>query len=134
MGSLANLRAVMRIQSVVFFAYGAAFLLIPDFALGTLFGYEVDTFWPRGVAAAFLGLSWVEWNIAERLGERLDLVWPFALIPGLLVVVFLWERAAGTYPGTVSFWWVNLVVTLVFFVAVIATRPASAPEPMPSEA
>ncbi len=133
MGSLANLRTVMRIQSVVFFAYGAAFLLIPDFAIGTLFGYDVASFWPRGVGAALLGVAWVEWNIAERLGERLDLVWPFALIPALFVVVFLWERAAGTYPGTVSFWWVNLVVSLVFFVAVIATRPASAPEPMAAE-
>lgn len=133
MGSLANLRTVMRIQSVVFFAYGAAFLLIPDFAIGTLFGYDVATFWPRGLGAALLGVAWVEWNVAERLGERLDLVWPFALIPALFVVGFLWERAAGTYPGTVSFWWVNLVVSLVFFVAVIATRPSSAPEPMEAE-
>jgi hypothetical protein len=65
--------------------------------------------------------------VADRLEERLDLVWPFALIPGLLMVGLLWERAAGTYPGTESFWWVNLIVSLVFFVAVIATRPKHAP-------
>lgn len=120
----------MRIQAVVFFAFGAAFLLVPEFALGTLFGYDVETLWPRGVGAAFLGITWAEWNATNRLGERLDLVWPFALIPGLLLVVFLWERAAGTYPGTGSFWWVSVIVAVVFFVAVIAARPKEAPEPV----
>lgn len=128
MGSMSTLGTVMRIQAIAFFAYGALFLLIPDFALDTLFGFETDSFWPRGFGAAFLGVAWAEWNVVDRLDERLDLVWPFALIPGLLLVVFLWERAAGTYQGTDSFWWVNLIVSLVFFVAVIATRPKSAPE------
>lgn len=128
MGSVETLRTIMKVQAVVFFAYGASFLLIPDFALGTLFGYDVESIWPRVLGAAFLGITWVEWNITERLEDRLDLVWPFALIPGLILVVFLWERAAGTYPGTESFFWVSLVVTLVFFVAVIATRPKGAPE------
>ena len=130
MSSMSTLRTVMRIQAVAFFAYGAAFLLVPDFALGTLFGYDVDTLWPRALGAAFLGITWAEWNVSSLVEERLDLVWPFALIPGLLLVVFLWERAAGTYPGTDSFWWVSLVVSLVFFVAVIAARPRSAPEPV----
>lgn len=129
MGSISTLGTVMRVQAIAFFAYGALFLLIPDFALDTLFGFETDSFWPRGVGAAFLGVAWAEWNVVDRLEERLDLVWPFALIPGLLLVVFLWERAAGTYQGTESFWWVNLIVALVFFVAVIATRPKAAPNP-----
>lgn len=133
MSSISTLRTVMRIQAVVFFAYGASFLLIPDFALGTLFGYDVESMWPRALGAAFLGVTWLEWNVTNMLESRLDLVWPFALIPGLLLVVFLWERAADTYPGTESFWWVSLVVTVVFFVAVLATRPSSAPE-SPAEA
>lgn len=128
MGSLATLRTVMKLQAVVFFAYGASFVLIPDFALGTLFGYDIDSFWPRGVGVAFLGLTWAEWNVADRIEDRLDLVWPFALVPALYVVTFLWERAAGTYPGTESFWWVSLVVSIVLFVAVIAARPKSAPD------
>ncbi len=128
MGSLETLRTVMKVQAIVFFAYGASFVLVPDFALGTLFGYDVESFWPRAVGVPFLGLTWLEWNAADRLEERLDLVWPFALIPALFMVVFLWERTAGTYPGTESFWWVNLVVTLVFFVAIIATRPKTSPE------
>lgn len=128
MASLATLHTVMKIQSIVFFAFGAVFLLVPEFGIETLFGYETDSFWPRGVGAAFLGIAWLEWNVADRLEERLDLVWPFALIPGLFMVVFLWERSEGTYPGTESFWWVNLIVSLVFFVAVIATRPKRAPE------
>lgn len=127
MASLATLHTVMKIQSIVFFAYGAVFLAVPEFGIETLFGYETDSFWPRGIGASFLGVAWLEWNVADRLEERLDLVWPFALIPGLLMVVLLWERAAGTYPGTESFWWVNLMVSLVFFVAVIATRPKRAP-------
>jgi len=130
LSSISTLRIVMRIQAVAFFAYGASFLLIPDFALGTIFGYDVETLWPRSLGVAFLGVTWAEWNVTNRLEERLDLVWPFALIPGLLLVVFLWEFAAGTYPGTESFWWVSVAVALVFFVAVIATRPRRAPEPV----
>jgi hypothetical protein len=130
MGSLETLRTVMKVQSVIFIAYGAAFLLFPDFTLGTLFGYEVDSLWPRAIGAAFLGVAWLEWGITVRLERRVDLVWPFALIPGLILVVFLWERAAGTYPGSDSFFWVSIVVTLVFFVAVIAARPREAPEPI----
>lgn len=128
MGSIETLRTVMKLQAIVFFAYGALFVLLPDFTLGTLFGYDVDSFWPRGVGVAFLGLTWAEWNVADKLEERLDLVWPFALVAGLYVVTLVWERAAGTYPGTASFWWVSLIVSLVFFVAVIGTRPKGAPD------
>lgn len=128
MGKIGTLRTVMKIQAIVFFAYGASFILIPEFALGTLFGYDVESFWPRGLGAAFLGITWLEWNVADRLEERLDLVWPFALIPGLIMVNFLWELAAGTYPGTQSFWWVSFLVAAVFFVLVIASRPRHAPE------
>ncbi len=123
MGSVESLRTVMKVQSVAFFAYGAAFLLIPGVVIGTLFGYEVESFWPRAFGATFLGVAWAEWNVADRVQERLDLVWPFAFIAGLIAVVFLWELAAGTYPGTASFWWVNLIVATVFFVMVIAARP-----------
>ena len=61
--SISTLRTVMRIQAIAFFAYGASFLLVPDFALGTLFGYDVETLWPRALGAAFLGITWAEWNV-----------------------------------------------------------------------
>ena len=121
-----TLRLVMRVQAVVLLVYGASFMLIPEFTLGTIFGYDVENFWPRIAGGAFLGVAWLEWNVISNLERRLDLVWPFAFIPGIYVVVLLWERAAETYPGTESFWWVSLAVTLVFFVAVIAARPKDA--------
>ncbi len=129
-----QLRGVMKLQAVVFFAYGASFLLIPDFALDTLFGYATDSFWPRALGAAFLGITWLEWIIADRIESNLDLVGPFMLIPGVYVVVFIWERAAGSYPGTDAFWWISFAVSAIFLVVVAATRFGVRPESASEEA
>jgi len=49
--------------------------------LGTIFDWETTSYWARTVGALFIALAWLEWNIAARLEERGDLVWPFALVP-----------------------------------------------------
>lgn len=118
-----RLAMIMRIQAVVFGLYGLAFLLIPDFTLDTIFGWEgVETFWPRAVAVPFLGVAWLEWGVASRLDSRLDLVWPFALIPALFLVVFVWEKVADTYTGSDLFFWFSVVLVTVFAVAVAWAR------------
>ncbi len=112
------LRGVMRLQAIAFAIYGLTFFFIPDFTLGTIFDWDTTSFWARAVGAIFIPLAWLEWNIAARLEERRDLVWPFALVPALLLVGIVWEKVADTYEGSDLFFWVTFGVTAFFTIAV----------------
>jgi len=116
---MSRLALILKIQGVVFAAYAAAFLLVPDFTLDTVFGWEgVDLVWPRGLGVTFLALGWMDWLVAAKVESRLDLVWPLVAVPALLFVVFAWSKAADAYQGTDAFWWTSLVVTAFFTVTV----------------
>ncbi len=112
------LTTMMRIQSVVFAVYGLTFFFIPDFTLGTIFGWETTSIFPRIVGAGFVGLGWLEWNVVNRITERRDLVWPYVGVPVLILVALIWEQAAGTYEGSDLFFWVSVVLTVFFSVSV----------------
>ena len=112
------LKTMMRIQSVVFAGYGVTFFLLPDFTLGTIFGWDTMSTLPRIIGAAFIGLGWLEWNVANRITERRDLVWPYVGVPVLILVALIWEQAAGTYEGSDLFFWVSVVLTVFFSVSV----------------
>jgi hypothetical protein len=122
------LLTIMRLQIVAFAIYGIGFFFIPDFTLDTVFGWDTTTSLARGLGAAFLVLAWIEYNITAKLADRMDLVWPFAVLPALLLIGFLWEKAADTYDGTDLFFWVTVVVT-VFFSAAVAIGARSGSEP-----
>ena len=116
---MSRLAFVLRIQGLVFAVYAVAFLLLPDFTLDTVFGWAgVDLVWPRAVGAAFAALAWIDWLVAAKVESRLDLVWPLVAVPALLIVVFVWSKAADAYQGTDAFWWTSIVVTVVFTAAV----------------
>lgn len=116
---------VLRIQAIVFVAYGLSFLLAPDFTLDTIFGWEgAETLFGRMVGATFLALGWFDWLIASRLDSRLDLVWPLVLVPALLLAVFVAVKVAGNYEGSELFYWVSVAVTVFFTVAVGGSRIA----------
>lgn len=128
---MSRLAMILRIQGVVFAAYAAAFLLIPNFTLDTIFGWEgVDLLWPRAIGVTFAALGWLDFQVAAEVESRLDLVWPLVSVPVLLLVVFVWAMAADTYQGTDAFLWTSLVVTAFFAVTVgwfrvAAERPAA---------
>jgi hypothetical protein len=44
----------------VFAGYGRTFFFVPDFTLGTIFGWETMSLFPRIVGAGFIGLAWLE--------------------------------------------------------------------------
>jgi hypothetical protein len=118
---------------MVFAAYSLLFLLAPDFTMDTIFGWENQpTLWVRGVGIPFAGLAWAEWLVAARLESRLDLVWPFVLVPGLFAVVFIWERTVETYEGTDLFYWMSMAVSVFFFLAVGGFRLAAAQTRIPT--
>lgn len=116
---------ILRIQAVVFVAYGVSFLLAPDFTLDTIFGWEgAETIFVRGVGATFLALGWLGWLVASRLDSRLDMVWPLVLAPALLLGVFVGQRIAGNYAGSDLFYWVSIAVTAFFTATVGGSRIA----------
>jgi len=121
------LLTIMRLQIVAFAIYGIGFFFVPDFTLDTVFGWDTTTSLARGLGAAFLVLAWIEYNITTKLADRMDLVWPFAVLPALLLVGFLWEKAADTYDGTDLFFWVTVVVT-VFFAVTVAIGARNGPD------
>jgi len=112
------LRNAMRFQAVVFAIYGLSFFFIPDFTLGTIFDWDTSSYWARGLGAAFIAVAWLGWNIAAKLEERRDLVWPFVLLPALLLVGAVWEKVADTYEGSDAFFSMVVVVTLFFTILI----------------
>ncbi len=112
------LRNAIRFQAVVFAIYGLSFFFIPDFTLGTIFDWDTSSYWARGLGAAFIAVAWLEWNIAAKLEERRDLVWPFVLLPALLLVGAVWEKVADTYEGSDAFFSMVVVVTLFFTILI----------------
>ncbi len=120
-----RLSLVLRIQAVVFVGYGLSFLLVPDFTLDTIFGWEgAETMFARMVGATFLALAWFGWLVARQLDSRLDMVWPLVLVPVLLFVVLVGEKVADNYQGSDLFFWVSIGVTVFFTVTVAGSRLA----------
>ena len=118
-----RLAMVLRIQAVVFVAYGLSFLLAPDFTLDTIFGWEgADTLFARMVGATFLAVAWLGWLIAGRIDSRLDMVWPLVLVPALLLAILVGVKVADNYPGSELFYWVSVAVTVFFTVSVGGSR------------
>jgi len=118
-----RLNLFVRLQAIVFVGYGLAFLLAPDFTLDTIFGWEgVETFFVRIIGVTFLGLGWLDWLVANRLELRLDMVWPLAFVPAMLLIVMVAVNAAGNYEGTDLFFWVSLGVTGFFALTVGGAR------------
>ncbi len=118
-----RLAAILRFQAIVSVVYGLAFLLAPDFTLDSIFGWEgTETIFVRATGAAFLGLGWFDWLVANRLESRMEMVWPLVLVPALLLIGTVWQRLAGNYEGTESFYWVSVAVTAFFAVSVGALR------------
>lgn len=120
---MAHLSIIMRIQALAIAVYGLAFTFLPDFSTDTLFGWDgVDPSWVRASGLLFAVLAWAEWLVVRRLGERLDLVWPFVALPGFFGVAFVAERVTDVYQGPDSFWWANVVVVVLLFLGVLWGR------------
>jgi len=118
------LSILMKIQIITFLIYGITFFFIPAWTLQTNFAFDQlpPLTWPRAVGGMFLAIALAEHLCDRRLSERLDLAWFFPIIPGFLLVSFIWDRVTGTYQGSQLFYWVSIVVTAFFFVTIGGSR------------
>ncbi|MGD8520370.1 MAG: hypothetical protein PVF56_04425 [Desulfobacterales bacterium] len=118
------LSILMKIQIIAFLIYGITFFFIPAWTLQAIFAFDQlpPLTWPRAVGGMFLAIALAEYLCDRRLSERLDLAWFFSIIPGFLLVSFIWDRVAGAYQGSELFYWVSVVVTAFFFVAIGGSR------------
>ena len=118
------LSTLMKIQMITFLIYGVTFFLLPAWTLRTIFAFDQlpPINWPRGIGAIFLAITLGEYLFLRRLSERLDEVWFFVAVPGLLLLSFIWDRIAGTYQGSELFYWVSIAVTAFFFMTVGGAR------------
>lgn len=113
-----RLSLLLKVQIIAFLAYGIGWFLVPQFALGTIFGFEEipDLFHVRTVGAAFLGLTYLEIQIDRKLADRLDLVWGFVIVPALIFVALLLQY--NDMKDHMLFFWVSAAVTVFFSVGV----------------
>jgi hypothetical protein len=118
------LSTMMKIQAIVWLVYGITFFFIPTFTLKTFYGFDQlpPLFWLRFIGSMSLAITLGEYLCVRRLSERLDLAWFFFVLPALLVLSLIWERAAGRYIGSGFFFWSSIVVTGFFTVAIGLSR------------
>ena len=118
------LATLLKVQALAFLIYGLTFFLIPAWTLQTFFGFDKlpTLIFPRVVGAVFLAIVLAEYFCIRRLSERLEFAWFFTLVPFLMFIAFIWERAAGTYEGTAFFYWSSFFVTLFFTVVIGVCR------------
>lgn len=111
---LGRLSLLMKVQIFAFLVYGIGWFLLPQFALGTIFGFEEipDMVHVRMVGALFLGITYLEYMVDRKLSERLDLVWGFVLVPALLFAVLMLQY--NDLQDNILFFWVSVVVTVFF--------------------
>ena len=127
------LQGAMRIQSIAAAIYGVSFFFFPDLVVGTIFGWDTSSSWARAVGGLFMAIAWLEWNVAAKLAQRRDLVWPFVLVPASLLAGIVWEKAVSTYEGSDLYFSMVVAVTL-FFAILIGGAAAYAQREVPTDA
>ena len=109
-----SITRVLQIQAVAFAVYGVAFFLIPEQVNEGIFGWAgADPILGRVIGATFIGAAWIEVMVAQGIETSPKMAYPFALIPILIVIAFVWERVVDTY-GSDLWWWTNFLVALAF--------------------
>lgn len=117
------LRAVMTAQAVVFAIYGLPYLLVPaNTQVITGQPPVPETYILRVIGIAFVMLAWLEFQIAADLPRYRGLTLTFAVISAFYFVTIALQLATTGFNGAAWYWWLNLVVTAAFAIAVFAAR------------
>ena len=118
-----TLKVVMTAQAVVFAIYGLPYLLIPT-NTQVLTGQAPvpETYILRVIGIAFVMLAWLEFQIAADLARYRGLSLTYAVISAFYFVTIALQLATTGFNGAAWYWWLNLVVSAAFTIAVFAAR------------
>jgi hypothetical protein len=117
------LRAVMTAQAVVFAIYGLPYLLVPANTQAITGQPPVpETYILRVIGIAFVMLAWLEFQITADLPRYRRLTLTFAVISAFYFVTIALQLATTGFNGAAWYWWLNLVITAAFAIAVFAAR------------
>jgi hypothetical protein len=120
---MGTLRAVMVVQSVVLAVYGLPYLLMPANTQALTGQPPVpETYFLRVLGIAFVMLAWLEFQIAADLPRYRRLTLTYAIIPTCFFVTIALQLGTTGFNGAVWYWWLNLVITAAFAVAMFTAR------------
>ncbi|HEU4370315.1 MAG TPA: hypothetical protein VFV05_18995 [Methylomirabilota bacterium] len=118
-----RLKTVMRVQAIVLLAYGLPYFLAPGWALAVTQQPAVpENYILRSLGIAFIVLAGLELKIVGDLAGHRDLSLAYAVLPAAYCVTILLQLLTTGFNGAAWFWWLNVLVTGGFAVALFVAR------------
>ena len=115
------LSAVVTVQAIVFVIYGLPYLLFPAYA--TMLTQQMplpENYTLRALGIAFVMLGYLEFQVARDLERHRSLAMTFGLTSALFFITIALQLMLTGFNGALWYWWVNLVVSGVFAIAVLS--------------
>jgi hypothetical protein len=120
------LARTMAVQAIVLLGYGLPYLLMPAWIQALTQQPPVpETYFLRALGIAFIVLAWLELTMARDLARYRDLAVAYAVLPATYCVTILLQFVTTGFNGAAWFWWLNVLVTGGFAIALVAARRRS---------
>jgi hypothetical protein len=81
-----------------------------------------ERYFLRTIGISFVMLAWLEFKIAADLPLHRELALVYAVTPTAFFITIALQMATTGFNGASWFWWLNLLVTGVFAVAMFAAH------------
>lgn len=115
------LNAVVMVQAIVFVIYGLPYLLFPAYTTTLTQQLPVpENYILRALGIAFVMLGYLEFQVARDLERYRSLAITFGLTSALFFITIALQLMLTGFNGALWYWGVNLVVSGVFAIAVLA--------------
>ncbi len=115
------LNAVVTVQAIVFVIYGLPYLLFPTYATTLTQQLPLpENYILRALGIAFVTLGYLEFQVARDLERYRGLAITFGLTSALFFITIALQMMLTRFNGALWYWWVNLVVSGVFAIAVLS--------------
>jgi uncharacterized protein YjeT (DUF2065 family) len=118
---MGSLNVVVTLQAIVFVVYGLPYLLFPAYATTLTQQMPLpENYTLRALGIAFVMLGYLEFQVARDLERYRNLAMTFGVTSALFFITIALQMMLTGFNGALWYWWVNLVVTGVFAIAVLS--------------
>ena len=122
-----SLKGVMIVQAIVLALYGLPYLLVPANAqVFTGRAPVPETYFLRVIGITFVVLAWLEFQIVTDLSRHRELTLTSAIIPTGFFITIALQLVTTGFNEAVWYWWLNLVITGAFAIAMFTARKGPA--------